>query len=94
MRSVRLCMLILLAGTVLFGCTNKPSTCFPGQKCGEYQVYTRCGSYLRYECEDICRTCNAYEQSCYACWTCIDTSPEACVTSRSVAAAGNRCGIN
>lgn len=78
MRNIQLWIIGVLVAVSLTGCMNKTSSCFPGQRCEEYQVYTRCGSYLRYECEEICKTCNAYEPSCYSCYACIESSPQSC----------------
>lgn len=83
MLRIRFGMIVLLTAIALTGCANKASKCFPGQRCEEYQVYTRCGSYLKLECEEICKTCNAYEPSCYSCYACIDASPQACLGAQS-----------
>lgn len=89
MRFIRLCILCLLAVISLTGCmTNKSSSCFPGLRCNEYQSYNRCGSYLTYECEDICARCHANEPTCTSCWNCLASMPESCIYSR---VNGGRC---
>ena len=89
MRYFRICLMAIIAAGLLSSCfTNKASNCFPGKRCNEHQVYTRCGNYLKYECEDICRLCKAYEPSCYSCWSCISSDPEACLGTPHY---GNQC---
>lgn len=90
MKSIRIILLVVLTAGLTTSCmTNKTSTCFPGKRCNEYQVYTRCGSYVKYECEEICSLCKAYEPSCYSCWACIDSAPESCLNNLQH---GGRCG--
>jgi len=85
MTVLRIALTTIMTVILISGCsTHKKSNCFPGQRCNEYQIYTRCGSYLRYDCEEICSTCKAYEPSCYSCWACIDAAPEACLHSQKV----------
>lgn len=85
MTVIRIVVLSIMAALMISGCTtNKVSNCFPGKRCNEYQVYTRCGSYLKYECEDICTTCKAYEPSCYSCFACINDHPESCLLEQKI----------
>lgn len=79
MKAVSLIFLSLLATLMMTGCTNKPSQCFPGGKCNHYEIKDKCGSTLKYECEDICRQCNAYEPQCYSCYACLENSPQQCL---------------
>lgn len=79
MRALQI-IIIIASICLLAGCmTNRKSQCYPGGKCNEYQTYTRCGSYLKYECEDICKKCKAYEPSCYSCSACLESTPTTCL---------------
>lgn len=73
----------MMAIALLAGCTNKPSPCYPGGKCNHYQIYDRCGSSLKYECEDICKQCQSYEPQCYSCYACIESSPQQCLKEQA-----------